>query len=172
MGAQAYQRPAKGSTKPSEQNSWRLRPAVYPIQSPTEQSSANLQAQPKVTQANQLEVNLAEIPCTAECYPVQRKLVIGTPRNKYEQEAGYMAIVQKKKSKQAGTFIGDKSAVHLHIDIAKPHLKFQGATYSLAPKGQGYKQSMLQAARDALNGNELDNISGVQACRNWLDEQL
>ena len=82
-------------------------------------------------------------------------------------------LVQRKggkKSKQAGTFIGDQGAVHLHIDIANPHLAGHGARIDIkGPTRTGYALARLREARSQLEGV---GRTGAQACRDWLDSEI
>lgn len=76
---------------------------------------------------------------------------------------------RRKGDKKSGTFIGDISGVHLHIDIGHPHLQIGMNRYDLRGPG-GYGEARLREALDALNGNEAK--PGYKACKKWLENQL
>jgi hypothetical protein len=84
------------------------------------------------------------------------------------------AVQLKRGGNQEGTFIGDRAAIHLHIDIGKPHLIIAGARYDIAGKDhQGmYSYRRCADALDALTQTDRRAVSGAAACRDWLENIL
>ncbi len=81
--------------------------------------------------------------------------------------------IQRAAGNQKGRFIGKPAAIHLHIDIAEPHLKMggKGARYNFGKGGGGYDENRM---REALN--KLEDAGkgkpGYDDCVEWLRDQL
>jgi len=75
-----------------------------------------------------------------------------------------------------GTFIGDKTKIHLHIDISSPHLQVTGKRYDIAGDGE-YSASRMEIALEALTAKigprrQFANVSGYPECLAWLCAKL
>lgn len=89
------------------------------------------------------------------------------------QQVGGSISIQRAGGNQKGTFIGPPSAIHLHIDIADPHLKMggKGKRINFSAGGGGYDDNRM---REALNELEATGQGkpGYGECRTWLRDQL
>ena len=73
---------------------------------------------------------------------------------------------------QKGKFVGDPSAIHVHIVGDNTHIIVRGKRTEIKLKsGDALKTKTLKAARDALTKPGNSAVSGYKNCLAWLDAQ-
>jgi len=73
---------------------------------------------------------------------------------------------------QKGKFVGDPSAIHVHIVGDNTHIIVRGKRTEIKLKGAAaLKTKTLKAARDELTKPGNSAVSGYKNCLAWIDAQ-